>query len=410
MDRKDEWVIRAGEKLYPAASRQMVHDWYQEGRIPSDALIFHASLGSWKTPAELFGPTLSGNPVETTEKSLDEQFEEISAQATPSSSESEGDTNRGDWMVSFGDKQYPARDLEMIRDWYRSGRIPKTANVYFPALREWKPVAQLFESDKGPTAATAVAPPAQGTRSTSVGLITVFAVLCFIVLAALISMAFDSKRTASNAELAASVKKQVDPRLQEADRYLLSNQAAAARDAYAAVKAMIDGSKVEGAALAGDRARASAGHASAGALLGNSDEATAEFLELLRSGAGVSLVSKEASVTTAFETAQLQHQQQREMAATIAREKSHREFQSQKDNETRGSEPNDSDIRIAVSFWASSNFNDDDIEFLKVYPPQQQGEFWVARVDLRAKNRMGAKIVKGVTFYLQDGKVVRAVE
>jgi uncharacterized protein YbjQ (UPF0145 family) len=47
LDAMAEWKVRIGEQVYPARDRDMIAEWFRDGRIVDGSAIYHGERGTW---------------------------------------------------------------------------------------------------------------------------------------------------------------------------------------------------------------------------------------------------------------------------------------------------------------------------------------------------------------------------
>lgn len=53
MSEASDWIIRVGEQEYRAENFEMLRQWFADRRVPPNAHVYHPTIGTWKTAAEV---------------------------------------------------------------------------------------------------------------------------------------------------------------------------------------------------------------------------------------------------------------------------------------------------------------------------------------------------------------------
>lgn len=137
----NHWLVKIGAQIYPAPNLETVRQWHMAGRIPNDAFLFDPVTTQWKPAGEVLSAEHEALPTAVA-------FDVTEAAFNPSpeeTTEPPEERQRHAWFVQIGDERHSVESLEVLKRWYREGRIPKTAIVFFPSLNEWRPAPQIFE-------------------------------------------------------------------------------------------------------------------------------------------------------------------------------------------------------------------------------------------------------------------------
>lgn len=54
-----------------------------------------------------------------------------------------------EWEVKRGDDEWPVADVQMLREWARTGRVSPTDYVYNPTLGRWIYASEVKELESG---------------------------------------------------------------------------------------------------------------------------------------------------------------------------------------------------------------------------------------------------------------------
>jgi uncharacterized protein YbjQ (UPF0145 family) len=75
------------------------------------------------------------------------------------------DSDRDSWLVKIDDIDYPARDVDMIREWLRGGRIKPTSTLFDPRRGAWISLNDLA-GELAPSILLTTTPSVSGHRIT----------------------------------------------------------------------------------------------------------------------------------------------------------------------------------------------------------------------------------------------------
>jgi hypothetical protein len=66
-----EWLVATSDGArYSTPSRDVLEEWWRQGRVGEDCWLYHASLGAWKRPSEVFEVRTSSPPSNRGRRSL----------------------------------------------------------------------------------------------------------------------------------------------------------------------------------------------------------------------------------------------------------------------------------------------------------------------------------------------------
>ena len=98
-----------------------------------------------------------------------------------------------DWRISVGQHEYRAANIGMVREWVEGGRLPSTASIWHPEVKNWQPILEVqelkeaFDRRAGFVATSQQAASSQGSSSSSsrgcliaLGIIAAFCLFVFI--------------------------------------------------------------------------------------------------------------------------------------------------------------------------------------------------------------------------------------
>ncbi len=60
MTAENDWLIRVGEQEYRAENFEMLRQWFIDRRVPPTALVYHPTIGAWKTAAQVMAGRSAG--------------------------------------------------------------------------------------------------------------------------------------------------------------------------------------------------------------------------------------------------------------------------------------------------------------------------------------------------------------
>ena len=75
------------------------------------------------------------------------------------------DSDKDSWLVKIDDIDYPARDLDMIREWLRGGRIAPASTLFDPRRGTWMSLDDLA-GELAPSVLLTTTPSVSGQRIT----------------------------------------------------------------------------------------------------------------------------------------------------------------------------------------------------------------------------------------------------
>lgn len=278
------------------------------------------------------------------------------------------------WFIQRGDQRYECPDEPTLRDWYRTGRVLPTDQVFHPSLGAWATAAQV------------VGHPVATARRTQNYMLVLIPII-------LIGSCFATTMFVGGIGVVqeAGVKRKLPDEFQRAEAELRANNVEAARAHYQSIESMVSSTSLRDA-----QAKAKAGVAATLALQGDRAGAEEAFKEAIGLDEGVEPATSAGIVMSAYFEAKnevVAEKEARDRAASL------------------GTAPNDFDVKWAVKSYAQENFHDPDVEVIDVGTPHATDSgSWRISVRLRAKNSYGASINKSVTVYMKDDAVVMMTE
>lgn len=116
-----------------------------------------------------------------------------------------------DWRISVGEHEYRAANVGMVREWVEGGRLPTTAFIWNPEVKNWQPILEVpelkeaFDRRAGHVAMPQQTPSAQGSSSScSRGcLIALGAIAAFCIFAMIVGTLTPTRKSSSGPTVSA---------------------------------------------------------------------------------------------------------------------------------------------------------------------------------------------------------------